>query len=108
MVQATRWRQDSVLLPTNPYQRVRFAPTFPSGSGNADSAFGWSPIPIDGAITRGGSPNGFSPYSGLSRARASLMGMFGGPLDTSGIVKGVAAIAGIAVGYVLAKKNLGF
>jgi hypothetical protein len=107
MVQATRWRQDSTLLPTSPYQRIRFAPTFPSGSGNADSAFAWSPIPVDGAIRAVGSPNGFSPYSGLSGIGVRLMGIFGGPLDTSGLLKGVAAIGGVALGYYLAKRNLG-
>ena len=100
MVQATRWRQDSVLLPTSPYQRVRFAPTFPSGSGNADSAFGWSPIPIDGSIVDGGSPNGFSPYSGLSGVGVRLMGIFGGPLSTGGIAKTVGILSGLAIGFI--------
>lgn len=111
MVQATRWRVDTRPLPTNPYQRIRFAATFPSG-GQGDSAFGWSPIPIDGAIRPVGSPNGFSTASGLSRARRpgdwhapSLAGL-GLSLDVGGLLRGAFAIAGIALGGWLAVKNL--
>lgn len=118
MVQATRWRVDARLQATNPYQRVRFATSFPSG-GQGDSAFGWSPVPIDGAIHPVGSPNGFSTASGLSGGLGRLWARRAGrwhthsgvaglglSLDISGLLRGAFAIGGIAAGLWLAKKNL--
>lgn len=118
MVQATRWRADARLQVTNPYQRVRFAATFPSG-GQGDSAFGWSPIPIDepGGIRPVGSPNGFSTASGLSAPsvrwgrRAGRWHVMSGAglglsLDVGGLLRGLFAVGGIAAGLWLAKKNL--
>lgn len=99
MVQATRWRQDSTVLPTNPYQRIRFFSTFPSGQG--DSAFGWSPVPLDNAFRFIGAAAGVIPASGLSGAGLGLS------LDTGGLVRGAAAIGGIVLGVWLAKRNMG-
>ena len=106
MVQATRWRQDSQLLPTNPYQRVRYAPTFPSGGGG-DSAFAWSPAALGDDFRWVGSPDGVIPGGGLSGAIGGALGRLGLSLDTGGLLRGVAAIGGIALGAWLAGKNLG-
>ncbi len=96
MVQATRWRQDTQLEPTNPYQRVRTYVTFPAGGGGR-SAFGWSPIALGDAFKALISPTGVMPSGGLS---APFL-----PGATT-FVKVVGAIAGIALGRWLAIKNL--
>lgn len=97
-VAATRWRQDTVSAPQNPNQRLRWYPTYPGGNGY--STFGWSPMPLDNAKLYG-SPAGIIDGSGLS-------GAFGAPLLPSwaGVAKVVGAIAGIAGGVWLAKRNL--
>ncbi len=100
MIQATQWRQDSALQPTNPYQRIRFFSTFPSG-GQGDSAFAWSPV-FNQDIRPVGSPDGFSPYPGFSGAG----GLGIGDLSFGAVVAGILAIGGIAFGGWLAKKNL--
>jgi hypothetical protein len=98
-VQATRWRQDTRLLPTDPNQRVRFYPTFPSGSGNVDSAMAWSPVlRNDGAFRLIGSQAGIISTPGLSGLGLSL--------DVSGLLRGAFALAGIAAGIWLARKNI--
>jgi hypothetical protein len=106
MVQATRWRQDRTLLPTSPYQRIRYAPTFPSGGG-ADSAFAWSPVPLGDDFTWVGSPDGVIPGGGLSGALRGFGSSLGLSLDTGGLLRGVAALGGIALGAWLAKRNMG-
>lgn len=103
MVQATRWLATTQLEPMNPYQRIRFAPTFPSGSGNVDSAFGW--VPQAGPTSEFrlvGSPNGFTNVWGLSGLRGGL----GLSLDVGGLLRGLFALTGIGFGLWLAKKNL--
>lgn len=99
-VSATRWRQDSLAQPTNPYQRLRWYPTFPSGGGGY-STFGWSPIPLQNGSGLYNSPAGILTPGGLS-------GALGIPLlpSTSGLAKVAGAIAGIAGGIWLARKNM--
>jgi hypothetical protein len=109
VIQATRWRQDTRLLPTDPNQRIRFYPTFPSGSGNVDSAFAWSPV-LDANQPDGfrivGSPNGYTDAWGLSGAIGRGLAGLGLSLDVSGLLRGVFALAGIGTGLWLAKKNI--
>jgi len=102
MIQATRWRQDNSLQPTNPYQRIRFFATFPGQAG--DSAFAWSPVAANapGGIT----PVDFSPASGVSGALQGALAGLGLSLDFASLAKGLAAIGGIFAGAWLAKKNL--
>jgi hypothetical protein len=98
MVSATRWRQDRKALATNPYQRIRYYPTYPSGGGGY-SAFGWSPIPLDGNVIVG-SPAGFTTVGGLSGLGVPLIP------SVSGMAKILGAAAGAAAGLWLAKRNL--
>lgn len=101
MVSATRWRQDSISAPNNPNQRLRWYPTFPSNGGGY-STFGWSPqSSFDGQFEMTGSPAGYMTAPGLS-------GAVGAPLipGWSGIAKVAGAIAGVAMGLWLAKKNV--
>lgn len=108
MVQATRWRQDTRLLPTDPNQRIRYYPTFPSGSGNVDSAFAWSPSLGDSpdGFRIVGSPNGYTNAPGLSGALGRGLAGLGLSLDVGGLLRGVFALAGIGTGLWLAKKNI--
>lgn len=103
MVSATRWRQDSMSLPTNPYQRLRWYPTFPGSGGY--STFGWSPVPVGDALRVRESPAGFIDGSGLSGSRVRLLGAAGLP-TMSAIAKAAGAVAGIWAGFWLARKNL--
>jgi hypothetical protein len=96
MVSATRWRQDRLLAPNNPNQRVRYRTTYPGGV----SAFGWSPQPFDGAFNLVGSPAGYMTAPGLSGIGAPLIPGW------SGVMKVVGAVAGVAAGLWLAKKNV--
>jgi hypothetical protein len=100
MVSATRWRQDHHSAPNNPNQKIRYFPTFPSGGGGF-SAFGWSPIPFGDEFQMTGSPAGYMTAPGLS-------GALGAPLlpSFSGVAKVVGAIAGVAAGLWLAKRNI--
>lgn len=106
MVSATLWRQDTALQPTNPYQRVRFFSTFPSG-GQGDSAFAWSPVTSSDPAVRGytpvGAPTGFMPTPGLSGG----LGLFDLKASAGKIVLGFVGVGGILFGAWLAKKNLG-
>jgi len=97
MIAATRWRQDSHLDPTQPWQRVRFRPTFPSGGGGF-SAFGWTPQPLDGAI---------QPYGHSIMPNGGLSGLGVGIPSFGTIAKVTGAVVGIAAGAWLARKNLG-
>lgn len=97
-VAATRWRQDRQSAPQNPYQRLRWFPTFPSGGGGY-STFGWSPVPLDGNVIVG-SPAGFLTNGGLSGFGAPVLPSF------AGIAKVAGAVAGVALGLWLAKRNI--
>lgn len=98
-VAATRWRQDSLSQPTNPYQKLRWFPTFPSRGGGY-STFGWSPVPLTDVGVYG-SPAGVIDGGGLS-------GAFGAPLLPSwtSLAKVAGAAVGIAAGIWLANRNL--
>jgi len=100
MVSATRWRQDRVQAPNNPNQRIRYYPTYPSGGGGF-SAFGWSPMATFGGLFQPvGSAAGFMTQPGLSGFAAPLVP------GASGIAKVLGAIAGVAAGVWLAKRNI--
>src|SRR5512135_862213 len=94
MVSATQWQPDTQLLPTNPYQRVRYYPAFPGGM----RAFGWHPVPL--TIQPVGSPSGFMATGGISGPGLGLI-----PGATS-ILKGAFALGGVVFGIWLAHKNL--
>lgn len=91
MVSATRWAENKALEPADPYQRLRWFPTFPSDGGGY-STFGWSPKPLDASI---------SVYGGLPSG-----GISGVLPSTSQAARVIGAIFGIGVGFWLAKKNL--
>jgi hypothetical protein len=97
MVAATRWRQDSHLAPSNPWQTLRWYPAYPGDGGFA--TFGWSPQPLEPAVR----PNGHSimPYGGLT-------GAFGAPgIPTmSTVMKVIGAVGGVIAGAWLAKRNI--
>lgn len=99
-VSATRWRQDTHSAPTNPYQVIRFAPTYPNGGGGY-SAFGWSPLPMDGAARLVNSAAGILTAPGLSGLGAPLLPSFGG------VARVIGAGVGILAGIWLANRNLG-
>lgn len=108
MVNATRWRQDRESQPTNPHQKLKWYPAFPGQGGYA--TFGWSPVPIDGAIQYRGSPAGFMDGGGLSGPGVRLWGGgLGAPwLPSAGSIAKVAgAVAGVLAGWYLAKANMG-
>lgn len=94
MVSATQWQVDTRLLPTNPYQRIRYYPAWPGGM----RAFGWHPVPL--TIKPVGSPAGFMDTGGIS-------GVLGFSLPgASSIAKGIIGLGAVAFGLWLAKKNL--
>lgn len=100
MVAATRWRQDSRLDPTNPWQTLRWYPAYPGDGGYA--TFGWSPQPLEPAVRPNG--NSIMPYGGLTGARR-----LGAPA-VPGIVtiaKVAGTLAGIIAGGWLAGRNVG-
>jgi hypothetical protein len=100
MVQATQWQVDNRLLPTNPYQKIRYYPAFPGGM----RAFGAHPVPL--TIKPVGSPNGFSMEGGLSGG-VTLLGRLGLSLPTGQqIATGAVALLGLGVGAWLARKNI--
>ena len=98
MVSATQWQQDTQLLPTNPYQRLRYYPAFPGGM----RVFGWHPVPL--TIKPVGSPSGFMSTGGISGVRG-LRGLGLLP-DATSILKGAVALTGVVLGVWLAHKNL--
>lgn len=97
MVSATRWQQDALSQPTNPYQRLKWYPAFPGQGGYA--TFGWSPIPVGDGLRVRESPAGFMDGSGLSGAP--------GLPSTMNVMKVLGAIGGVFAGVWLAKKNMG-
>lgn len=102
MVAATRWRQDSHLAPTNPWQTLRWYPAYPGDGGFA--TFGWSPQPLEPAVR----PNGYSimPYGGLTGAFA---GRRLGAVAVPGLVtiaKVIGAVGGVLAAGWLAKRNI--
>lgn len=95
MVSATQWQVDNRLLPTNPYQRVRYYPAWPGGM----RAFGWHPVPL--TIKPVGSPAGFMPDGGISGV--GLRGFLPG---VGSIATTIFALGGAIFGVWLAHKNL--